>query len=120
MSEEPRDWTRGAEGIAFQRCSGCGHAWYFRRSFCPACGAPEPRAVQASGAGRVHAVTEVARAPSEALRARAPYCIALVDADEGFRLMAHVERGTHIGDRVQARFLEFGGRPVPVFFKANP
>lgn len=120
MSGEPRDWTRGSEGIAWQRCEACGHAWYFRRGFCPACGASPPLVLQARGTGTVHAVTEVARAPSEALRARAPYCIALVDADEGFRLMAHVERGARIGDRVEVRFLEFGGRPVPVFFKANP
>lgn len=120
MSTEPKDWTRGTEGIAFQRCDACAHGWYFRRDFCPACGASGPRHLQAGGTGCVHAVTEVTRAPSEALRALAPYCIALVDADEGFRLMAHVERGARIGDRVRARFLDFGGRPVPVFFKANP
>ena len=117
MSGEPKDWTRGSEGIAFQHCKACGHAWYFRRGFCPACGTPDPRVLQASGTGRVHAITEVSRAPSEALRARAPYCIALVDADEGFRLMGQAERGARIGDRVRARFLEFGVRPVPVFFK---
>jgi uncharacterized OB-fold protein len=120
MSAEPGDWTRGSEGIAFQRCETCAHTWYFRRGFCPACGTPGPRLVQARGTGTVHAVTEVTRAPSEALRACAPYSIALVDADEGFRLMAHVEHGARIGDRVQVRFLEFGGRPIPVFFKANP
>lgn len=117
MSDEPQDWTRGSEGITWQRCEACGHGWYFRRGFCPACGAPAPRLLQARGTGRVHAVTEVARPPSEALRAHAPYSLALVDADEGFRLMAHVARGTRIGDRVRARFCDFGGRPVPVFFK---
>jgi uncharacterized OB-fold protein len=120
VSEPVKDWTRGAEGIAFQRCDACANAWTFARDFCPACGAPQPRTLQASDMGTVHAVTEVMRAPSEALRPWAPYCIALVDADEGFRLMAHVERGTRIGERVRVRFLDFGGRPVPVFFKTNP
>ena len=51
------DWTCGTAGIAFQRCDGCGHTWYFHRDFCPACGAREPRSEQASARGTVHAIT---------------------------------------------------------------
>ena len=89
--------------------------WYFGRNFCPRCGNAEPQTCQASGRGTVHAVTTVARAPSEELRPYAPYVIALVDADEGFRLMAHGDKGLRIGDRVQVRFADFAGRVVPRF-----
>ena len=49
----------------------------------------EPVTQTGVGTGTVHARTLVARAPTEELRAHAPYLIVLVDADEGFRLMAH-------------------------------
>jgi uncharacterized OB-fold protein len=109
------DWTDGGEGIAFQACGRCKSVWYFRRGFCPGCGQPEPDARQASGAGTVHARTLVARAPTEELRAHAPYLIVLVDADEGFRLMAHGNPSLQIGDRVRARFIDLAGRKVPFF-----
>ena len=66
----------------------------------------------------MHARTLVARAPTEELRAHAPYLIALIDADEGFRLMAHGDAGLQIGDRVRARFAQLAGRKIPYFDKA--
>jgi uncharacterized OB-fold protein len=111
------DWTEGAEGIVWQHCPACGHGWYFRRTFCPKCGAGTPETRQASGAGTVHAITRVMRAPSEALRPYAPYNIALVDLDEGLRVMAHADDGVAIGDRVTAAFVAFGDRTVPRFSK---
>jgi uncharacterized OB-fold protein len=66
----------------------------------------------------VHAVSVVARAPSEALRAHAPYVIVLVDTDEDFRVMAHAEEAVAIGERVQCRFTPIAGRLVPRFEKA--
>jgi uncharacterized OB-fold protein len=63
----------------------------------------------------VHAITLVTRAPTEELRAYVPYAIALVDADEGFRLMAHAAQDLRIGDRVRARFVDLAGRLIPRF-----
>lgn len=114
------DWTEGAAGLVFQACPSCSHVWYFRRGFCPRCGHVAPRSRQASGHGVVHAVTRVARAPSEALRPYAPYSIALVDLDEGVRVMAHVEDGVRIGDAVTAEFVSFGERVIPHFRPVSP
>jgi uncharacterized protein len=111
------DWTQAGNGIAFQTCRACNFIWYFHRDFCPGCGGNEPDVRQASGNGIVHARSLVARAPSEELRAFAPYLIILVDADEGFRLMAHGDPALQIGDRVQARFIDFGGKKIPYFDK---
>jgi len=113
------DWTQGTEGIAYQACPYCKAVWYFRRTFCPRCGRGEPLDRQASGRGAVHALTVVTRAPSDELRAYAPYAIALVDTDEGFRVMAHAEKGLVIGERVQCRFAQIAGRLMPRFEKAN-
>jgi uncharacterized OB-fold protein len=113
------DWTRGGTGIVYQACASCKAVWYFRRGFCPACGDGNPVTRQASGAGKVHARTNVARAPTEELRAHAPYLIVLVDADEGFRLMAHGDPTLEIGDRVQARFVNLAGGTIPHFELAD-
>jgi uncharacterized OB-fold protein len=115
MSDPTPDWTQGSEGIAYQACPACALVWYFHRTFCPRCGHPRPQTRQAAGTGTVHAITVVTRAPTEELRAHAPYAIALVDADEGFRLMAHAAQDLHIGERVRVRFIDFAGRPVPRF-----
>ena len=45
--------------------------------------------------------------------------IALVDADEGFRLMAHCAPGLEIGDRVRACFTDLAGRKIPFFGPAD-
>ncbi len=112
------DWTKDGDGIAYQACDNCKAIWYFQRSFCPECGTAAPATRQTSGRGTVHARTLVARAPTEELRAQAPYLIVLVDADEGFRLMAHGDPVLQIGDRVRARFTQLAGRKIPYFEKA--
>ena len=112
------DWTKDGDGIAYQACSSCKAIWYFQRNFCPECGTAAPTTMQASGRGTVHARTLVSRAPTEELRAHAPYLIILVDAEEGFRLMAHGDPELKIGDKVAVRFADLAGRKIPYFDKA--
>lgn len=111
------DWIQGAPGIVFQECRSCAHAWYFRRAFCPACGAPGPQERASVGNGTVHAGTLVHRAPTDEFRALAPYRIVLVDVDEGFRMMGHGAPGLAIGDRVRCGFRPLGERLLPYFEK---
>jgi len=96
MSARPADWTNGEEAILYQSCAACGGVQYFRRGFCAACGAGDLREKRASGEG-----------------------IVLVDAEEGFRMMAHGDNALAIGDRVRARFAPFAGRIVPYFEKTK-
>jgi hypothetical protein len=109
------DWTRGERGLALQRCARCAHVWYFRRDFCPACGATGPSSFAPAGAGTVDALSLVHRAPDDAFRALAPYRLVLVSLDEGPRVMAHGAPALAIGDRVRLSFREAAGRPVPYF-----
>jgi uncharacterized OB-fold protein len=118
MSAAIRDWTEGVEAIAYQTCRACHHVWYFRRGFCPSCGARDPQTRVASGNGIVHAVTVVRRAATPEAKAHVPYAIVLVDAAEGFRMMAHGDLDLAIGDRVTATFRMFAGRTVPHVVKA--
>jgi uncharacterized OB-fold protein len=113
------DWTTGVEAIVYQSCVACGNVQYFRRHFCSTCGAPHPLEKRAGGEGTVYATSLVCRAATPETRAHVPYNIILVDASEGFRMMAHGDNDLAIGDRVTVRFAEFAGRLVPYFEKAK-
>jgi len=113
------DWTSGEAAIRYQTCDACDMTWYFYRPFCPGCGARSPRLNLASGRGTVYSTTLVNRAPSRELAGHVPYCIVLVDADEGFRLMAHGDASLQIGDKVTASFRQFGDVLVPHFSRAT-
>ena len=113
------DWTTGAEAIVYQCCEPCGNLQYFRRSFCCACGAPDPVEKRASGQGTVYATSLVCRAATPETRAHIPYNIVLVDTAEGFRMMAHGDTDLAIGDKVAARFVPFAGRLVPYFARGT-
>ena len=119
MSEMLADWTKGVEAIVYQECTACGARQYFRRSFCAACGAPDPQDKRASGEGTVYATSLVCRAATPETRAHVPYNILLVDTSEGFRMMAHGDNGLAIGDKVFARYKQFAGRLVPYFEKVK-
>ena len=119
MSDKLADWTGGAEAILYQHCVACGSRQYFRRSFCRACGAPDPIEKRASGEGTVYATSLVVRAATPETRAHVPYNIVLVDASEGFRMMAQGDNDLAIGDKVAARFAKFAGRLVPHFQKVK-
>ena len=113
------DWTMGQEAIIYQSCAACGARQYFRRSFCAACGAPDPVEMRASGEGTVYATSLVCRAATPELRSHIPYNIVLVDTAEGFRMMAHGDHDLAIGDSVIAQFASFAGRLVPHFEKVK-
>jgi uncharacterized OB-fold protein len=113
------DWAAGTEAIVYQSCAACGARQYFRRSFCCLCGAPDPVEKAASGNGVVYATSLVCRAATPETRAHVPYNIVLVDAAEGFRMMAHGDNDLAIGDRVTARYRTFAGRLVPYFARTK-
>jgi uncharacterized OB-fold protein len=113
------DWTKGEEAIVYQSCAACGARQYFRRSFCAACGAPDPEDRRASGEGVVYATSLVVRAATPEARAHVPYNIVLIDAAEGFRMMAHGDNDLRIGDRVSAQYRRFTGRLVPYFTRTK-
>jgi uncharacterized OB-fold protein len=113
------DWTKGEEAIVYQSCAACGSRQYFRRSFCAACGAPGPVDKRASGEGVVYATSLVVRAATPEARAHVPYNIVLIDAAEGFRMMAHGDNDLKIGDRVSAQYRRFTDRLVPYFTRTK-
>ena len=113
-------WQAAREGkLVLQQCKACRLKRFFPRHLCPACWSDETEWVEASGRGTVHAVTIVRRAPSPAFRDKVPYVVALVDLEEGPRMLTNIvglnaERA-HIGQPVQITFEVRENGAVPQF-----
>jgi len=106
--------------LELQRCAACSRVWFFPRPACVACGATDYAWIRASGRGSLHSFSIVRRAPSEAFRARLPYVVALIDLDEGPRMMANIVGDdaleAEIGDPLELLFEDRGeGRRLPQF-----
>jgi len=111
-----------AEHLTFQRCGDCGSAQNYPRSLCSACGGRELSEETASGLGTVFTFTVNHRGPTPAFAADAPYVIALIDLDEGPRLMMNVlgcdPADVHIDMRVRIGFETRDGQKLPQAFPA--
>jgi uncharacterized OB-fold protein len=87
-------WDATREGrLLVQWCTACDRGVFYPRSLCPHCGAGGPlQWRQASGRATVHAAV-VEHRPELAGAAFArgePFCIALVELQEGVRMMTNV------------------------------
>lgn len=103
-------WDGAAAGeLRFTQCVACAKPFFPPRDHCPACGGGTEWRTS-SGRGTIHSATHVMRAPTEAFRADVPYYLALIDLDEGFRIMTNVRGGdAAIGDTVSIIFETVAG-----------
>lgn len=95
------------------------------RYLCPACWSDQLEWMDCKGAGNVHSFTIVRRAPLPAFAALAPYVVALIELDEGPRMIANVlgegALSVRIGDRVEVTFEDRGGGAMlPQFKRVSP
>ena len=101
--------------LAYQFSPAATRAVFFPRLICPYSGSDKLEWRVSQGRGTVYATTIVH--PAEG----APFNVALIDCDEGFRLMSRVEDvapdAVKIGMRVKFRVHRPGGEndPIPVF-----
>jgi len=108
--------------LLIQRCNDCGHYQFYPRIVCRDCGAREPAWVEASGRGLLASFTVVRRPVTEAYQA--PYVVALVDLEEGPRMMSNIvsalPEDLEIGMAVSLRFESWSDDvALPVFTLAN-
>ena len=80
------DGTRQGE-IRLQRCDDCRHAYFPPRPFCPACSSRSVSVFRASGRGKLLSYI-INQRPHPAWDA--PYSIAIVELDEGVRMMSNI------------------------------
>ncbi|RYF59896.1 MAG: DNA-binding protein [Comamonadaceae bacterium] len=82
-------WTALDQGrLTYQRCSLCSHTWLPAREQCPRCLAEEPAWTEASGGGKLISWVVYRRAVHESFNDKVPYTVAVVELDEGPRLIS--------------------------------
>ena len=97
-------WQKHLEAgrLMVQQCIACARHVFYPRVLCPHCASTSLEWKTAVGTGIVYSTTVVARRESEG----GPYNVALVDLDEGVRMMSRVEGVAPdqvvIGQRVNA------------------
>ena len=75
--------------LVFQRCSACAHAWLPARQECPKCLGPDVGWEKAGGGGKVVSWVVYHSAYHDAFKDRLPYVVAIVELDEGPRLISN-------------------------------
>ena len=109
----------GKGELAYQFSAEANRAVFYPRVICPFTGSDKLDWRISKGLGTVYSTTVVHPQQGE------PYNVALIDVDEGFRMMSRVEdiapTDVRIGMRVKFRVHQPGGDepPMPVFFPAG-
>jgi len=106
--------------LLIRKCSACSQLHFMPRHLCPHCWSDQLEWVQAKGTGSVHSFSVVHRASDPSYASRVPYVIALIELEEGPRMMANVlgddALSVAIGDPVQVTFEDRGdGALIPQF-----
>ena len=105
-------------------CTSCEQAFWYPRPVCPRCLQPDVEWRTASGHGEVYAVSVMHRPAHPGMAGRVPYTVALVDLDEGVRLLTNVvgidADEVHVGMEVAVTWEPMSdGRNLPVFAPAT-
>ncbi len=84
-------WRAAAAGrLEIQYCRSCARHQFYPRRFCTQCLSDQIEWVQASGRGRIYTFTVCHVAAHPAFEARVPYAMAMVELDEGVRMLAGI------------------------------
>lgn len=101
------EWARKHK-LLLQLCASCKRFRFYPRLTCPFCLDDQFTWEQVSGRGLVYSYTVIHRAPSPAFKAAIPYVLALIELDEGVRMMSNVVEcdpaEVRIGMKVEVTF----------------
>ena len=82
-------WDKAKEHeLWLRKCNGCGKAYFYPRDFCPSCHSKDVTWVQSSGKGTLYSFVINHRPPPSF--GSAPYVIAVVELEEGPRMMTNL------------------------------
>jgi uncharacterized OB-fold protein len=114
-------WRGVAEHrLVAQKCAGCSRFVFYPRAVCPFCHSAELSWQELAGTGTVYSLTVSRRAPSPEFADLVPYVVALIDLDEGCRMMSNIvgyDAGlARCGSRVRVEFQQVAdGQVLPMF-----
>jgi len=105
-------WDAAKAGeLRLQRCNDCAKVYFPPRPFCPACASRSVSSVRASGRGRLYSYV-INHRPAPGFEADAPYAVAVVELDEGPRMMTNIVDTEQTPEALQLDM------PVEVSFEA--
>lgn len=114
-------WDGIARGeLRIQRCDSCSRAVFYPRSLCPHCHTNKLSWITASGKGTIYSYT-VAHQAFGAFATDAPYIVAIIELEEGVRMLTRItetprERVT-VGAPVQVTFVELSAEITLPYFR---
>jgi uncharacterized OB-fold protein len=114
-------WEATLHGeLLIQRCPACGWRQFYPRALCTACAAT-PEWEVASGRGVVHTFSVVRQNPAPPFRQWRPYTVAIVELDEGVRMMTELigvaAADVAIGMEVEVAFVPAADDVALPFFR---
>jgi uncharacterized OB-fold protein len=104
-----RYWAAAANGVLLvPKCVECARTFWHPRPRCPHCGSNRVDWIESAGRGAIHTFTIVRQTSDSFFRTQLPYAVAMIDLDEGVRLMSSVVQtpldALRIGMRVEVQF----------------
>ncbi|HEY8450436.1 MAG TPA: Zn-ribbon domain-containing OB-fold protein [Bacillota bacterium] len=114
-------WEAAREGrLLVQRCNACGHRQFYPRRICTRCLSEDLGWIEASGRGTIYTFTVTHRAAGPAFEPLVPYVCAIIELEEGVRMLSNIidcdPAQLRIGQRVQVDFLQLSPEiALPVF-----
>jgi uncharacterized protein len=116
-------WDGTSQGeLLFQQCKDCGNKMYPARIYCTNCMSQNVGWEKASGKGKIYSYSVAYEYPPARVAAflKTPYIIALVDLEEGVRMVTNIEdckpEDVKIGLDVKVKFVDIGqGVVLPKF-----
>jgi len=94
--------------LILKHCRDCGRHHFYPRALCPHCHSDALEWSDARGTGSIYSFTVARRPAGPAFKADAPYVVAVIDLDEGARMMTNIVTddvdAVRIGQRVAVQF----------------
>lgn len=94
--------------LLIQRCRDCQANLFFPQSVCRRCLSEDIEWLEAKGTGEIYSFTVIHRPPSMVFEDETPYVVAIVELDEGVRMMTNIigieSEAVRIGMNVEVVF----------------
>ncbi|GAA3103964.1 Zn-ribbon domain-containing OB-fold protein [Nonomuraea sp. NPDC049419] len=118
-------WDGTAAGeLRIQRCTTCERHYFYPRPTCPRCGGDQVEWVRASGRATLYSYV-INHRPAPGFEEEAPYAIAVVELEEGVRMMTNIVGVPNVPENLpldmelQVVFERRGEVTVPLFEPAG-
>ncbi len=117
-------WSAAADGkLLVPKCNACARTFWHPRPRCPHCGSERVDWIRSAGKGAIHTFTVVRQSGDPYFKTKLPYVVAMIELDEGVRLMSNVVEtpleALRIGMRVEVLFEAADAKMAIPLFRAE-